>query len=82
MGFPAGRGKEPACQCRRHKKPQLDPWVTKIPWRSTWQLTPVFLPIEFHGQRSMDHYSPWGHKKSDTTEQLSLHANKKKISMI
>ena len=32
--------------------------------------TPVFLPREFHGQRSLAGYSPWGHKELDTTEQL------------
>ena len=32
-----------------------------------WQPTPVFLPREFHGQRSLVGYSPWGHKESDTT---------------
>ena len=40
-------------QCRR---PRLDPWVGKIPWRRKWQLTPVFLPREFHGQRSLVGY--------------------------
>ena len=34
--------------------------------------TPVFLPGEFHGQRSLAGYSPWGHKESDTTERLTL----------
>ena len=37
-----------------------------------WQLTPVFLPAEFHGQRSLTGYSPRGHKESDTTELLTL----------
>ena len=46
------------------------PWVSKIPWRSKWQPTPVFLPREFHGQRSLTGYSPRGHKESDTTERL------------
>ena len=32
--------------------------------------TPVFLPGEFHGQKSLAGYSPWGHKELDTTEQL------------
>ena len=32
---------------------RFDPWVRKIPWRREWQLTPVFLPGEFHGQRSL-----------------------------
>ena len=35
-------------------------------------LTPVFLPGESHGQRSLVGYSPWGCKESDTTEQLNL----------
>ena len=52
----------------------LDPWVRKIPWRREWQPTPVFLPGEFHGQKSLEGYSPWGHKESDTKEQLSTHA--------
>ena len=30
--------------------------------------TPVFLPGEFHGQRSLVGYSPWDHKESDTTK--------------
>ena len=33
-----------------------------------WQRTPVFLPGEFQGQRSLAGYSPWNHKKSDRTE--------------
>ena len=38
------------------------------PWRRKWQPTPVFLPGESHGQRSLAGYSPWGHTQSDTTE--------------
>ena len=34
--------------------------------------TLVFLPGEFHRQRSLAGYSPWGHKESDTTKQLTL----------
>ena len=45
-------------------------WVRKIPWRREWLSTPVFLPGEFHEQRSTD-YSPWGHTGSDTAEQLT-----------
>ncbi|KAB0343717.1 hypothetical protein FD754_020643 [Muntiacus muntjak] len=37
-----------------------------------WQPTPVFLPGESHGRRSLVGYSPWGHKESDTTERLHL----------
>ena len=40
-------------------------------WRRKWQPTPVFLPGESHGQRNQAGYSPWGHKESDTTEQLN-----------
>ena len=42
----------------------------KIPWRRPWQPTPVFLAGEFHGQRSLVDYSPWG-RESDKTEQLT-----------
>ena len=42
-------------------------------WRRKCQPTPVFLPVEFHGQRSLKGCSPWGHKESDTTELFSLH---------
>ena len=48
---------------------QFDPWVRKIPWRRKGQPTPVFLPGESHGQRSLVGYSPWGPKESDMTEQ-------------
>ena len=61
-GFPDGSaGKESACQCRRCR---FDPWVGKIPWRRKWQPTPVLLPRESHGQRSLAGYSLWGHKES------------------
>ena len=46
----------------------INPWVWKIPWRREWQPTPVFLPEQSHGQRSLTDYSPWDHKESDTTE--------------
>ena len=49
----------------------FSPWVVKIPWRRAWQPTPAFLPGASHGQRSLAGYSPWGHKESDMTEQLS-----------
>ena len=37
-------------------------------WRKEWPPTPVFLPGESHGQRSLTGYSPWGEKESDMTE--------------
>ena len=61
-------GKEAACQCWRHKRCRFDPWVGKVPWRRAWQPTPVFLPGESHGQRSLEGYSPQGHKELDMTE--------------
>ena len=48
-------------------------WVRKIPWRREWQPTPVLLPGESHGQRSLAGYSPGCHKESDMTELLSAH---------
>ena len=45
-------GKDSACYCRRRKRSVFDPWVGKISWRRKWQPTQVFLPGEFHGQRS------------------------------
>ena len=58
--------------CQQCRKPGFDPWVRKIPWRREWQSTPVFLPGEFHGQRSLVAYGPGGHKESDMTEWLTL----------
>ena len=69
FGFPGGAsGKEPACQCRRHKRRRFDPYVGKIPWRREWQPTPVFLSGEAHGLKSLGNCSPWGHKELDTIE--------------
>ena len=65
-GFPGDAVvKNPLANARRYG---LDPWVMKIPWRRAWQPTPVFLPGESHGQRSLAGYSPWSRKESDTTE--------------
>ena len=60
--------KKTRLQCR---KLWFNSWAGKIPWRRAWQPTPVFLPGESHGQRSLADYSPWGHKESDTAERLS-----------
>ena len=59
QGFPGGAsGKEPACQWRRCKRYRFNPWGRKIPWRKAWQATPVYLPVESHGQRNLAGYSP------------------------
>ena len=64
----AGSGKESTCNAG-------DPVQSlgrEDPLRRKWQLTPVFFPGEFHGQRSLAGHSPQGLKESDTTEQLTL----------
>ena len=59
-------GKESACNAK-------DPGSgEEEPLEKEWLPTPVFLPGEFHGQRSLVGYSPWGYKESDTTERLTL----------
>ena len=60
MGFPGGSdSKEPACHAGDLGSIQ-------------WQPTPVFLPGELHGQRSLAGYSPWGCKELGMTERLTL----------
>ena len=77
-GFPGGSGgKESACsagdlgsiQCRISG---FDPWVWKTPWRREWLPNAIFLPGEFHGQRSQEGYSPWNCKESGRTEPLTF----------
>ena len=65
-------GKESAC-IQEMLETWFDPWVRKIPWRRKCQPTPVFLPRDFHDQRSLASYSPWGCKELDRTEGLSTH---------
>ena len=70
-GFPGSTsGKQPACQCRRHKICEFDLWVGKMSWRRAWQLTPLFLPGESHGLRSLVGCNPQDCQESDTTEWL------------
>ena len=75
--FPGGtRGKEPSCQCKRHKRHRFDPWGGEGPLKEgmarqysmALQPTPVFWPGDSYGQRSLAGYGPQGHKESDTTE--------------
>ena len=68
------RGKESACQCRRCKRHEFNPWVWKIPWRGKRQPTPVLLPENIHRQRSLAGYSPWGLKELDTVEHALTHS--------
>ena len=74
--YPTSQASLEAQQLRIHLQcriPGFDPWVGKIPWRRKWQCTPIFLPGESHGRRSLVGYSPRGRKESDTTERLHLH---------
>ena len=65
-GFPGGpKGREPSCQCRKHRRRGFDSWVGRIPWKRVWQHTLVFLPGGSHGQKSLAGYSPWGRQESD-----------------
>ena len=71
-GFPRWlSGKEPACQCRGCRRLGFDPWVRKIPWRRKWQPTPIFLPGEFHRERSRQ---ATVHGVTESQTQLSEHA--------
>ena len=88
MGFPGGTcGKEQTCQCRRHERWGFDLWVVKIPWRRARQPTPVLLPGESHGQRSLAGY---GCEELDTTEgtqrarmiSYPLHKNRTEIEVL
>ena len=66
-------GKQPTCQGGRCKRHRFDPWVGKIPWRRDWQPTPVFVPEEFCGQRSLVGYSPWVAQSRTWLKWLSMH---------
>ena len=59
MGFPCGvSGKEPTCQCRRGKRHRFHPCIGKISWRRAQEPTPLFLPGESNGQKSLEGHSP------------------------
>ena len=75
MGFPGGS--EVKASASNVGDPGSIPG--KIPWRRKWQSTPVFLPGESHGRRSLVGYSPWGGKESDMTERLHLTSAWEKI---
>ena len=70
LGFPVGSdGKESTCNAG-----DTDSILRSVrfPWRREWLCIPIFLPGEFHGQRSLVGYNPWAHKGSNTTEGLTL----------
>ena len=71
LGFPCGSaGKESTCNAGDLG---LIPGLGRSPGgRWEWLPTPVLLPGEFHGQRSLVGYSPWGPKELDTTGPLTF----------
>ena len=71
IGFPGG-SEDKASACNAGDSGSI-PGLGRSPGDRKWQPTPVFLPGESHGQRSLGGYSPRGHKESDTTERLHTH---------
>ena len=80
MGFPGGSdSKGSACSAGDLRS---IPGSRRSPGEGNgWLPTSVFLPGEFHGQRSLAGYSPWGRKDSDMTEQLKLILSSKLIAI-
>ena len=70
MGLPGGSDRKESV-CNAADLGSI-PGSGRFPWRREWLPTPVFLPGESYGQRSLAGYSPWGCKESDRTECLTL----------
>ena len=74
MEFPYVYGFPLVAQAVKNTPSMQETWVRSLGWEEPlekgWLSTPVFLPGESHGQRSLAGYSPWGHKELDVTEQL------------
>ena len=68
MGFPGGSVIKNSSAKAGNSGDVFDLCVRKIPWRRAWKPTPVSLPGEFHGQRSLAGSSPLSQKELDTTE--------------
>ena len=78
IGFPGGtHGKEPACQCRRWKRHRFNLWVGKIPWRRTWQPTPVFLPGESPGTEEPGGLQSTGLQSQTRLKRLNAHTRRR-----
>ena len=69
VGFPGGSDSKESGRIR------------KIPFRREWLPSPIFFHGEFHGQRSLVGYSPWGRKESDMTEWLTLSLSQEIITI-
>ena len=59
------------------QEPQVQSLGQEEPWRRKWLPTPVFLPRESHGPRSLAGCSPRGHKQLDITERHGSYPYKK-----
>ena len=69
LGFPGeANGRELACHSGDKRRHQFDPWCQANPLEEGIAATPLFLPGESHGQKSLAAYAPWGHKESDMTD--------------
>ena len=72
-------GKKSTCPYRRSRSLRFNAWVWKIPWRRKWQPTPVFLPGESHGRRSLADYSPCSRKELSMTKHTCTTSEKGKV---
>ena len=62
----------------QYRRPRFSAWVGKIPCKKPWQPTPVFLPGESQGQRSLVGYGQWGRRELDVTE-VAEHAGTRMV---
>ena len=79
QGLSRGRsGKESVCNAENSRDSGSIPGLGRSPCRRKWQPTSVFLPGNFHRQRRLMGYSPWGHKESDMfTNSIYMFSNSK-----
>ena len=71
FGFPGGS------DCKNSPVMQETQVQSQTSWTMEWVPTSVFLPGEFHGQRSLAGYSPWVCKQLDATVWLTtLHVSR------
>ena len=75
-GFPSGTMvKNPPASAGGSRDTGSISGSERSPWYRKWQPAPVFLPIKFHGKRSLAGYNLWGCKELDTKKWLSTHRN-------
>ena len=73
--------KNPPASLQEIPETQVQSWVGKIPWSRKWQPALVFLSRNFRGERSMEGYSPWNCKKSDTIEPTKVATSRLKYDL-